>query len=202
MTDLFCCGFRVPLEEFLRHQDEPGRAKTALESAVLNKRLLDRMQLIAGSESLDGNHFSAVDKSREIETPAHRDPVDDCRTAAAQPLPATFAGSKKTELAAQNLEQGLMRGDLCNSRSPIQLESYCPAMSFLHYISHSLAAGPAPAATRARRARLSAAFPSCGLRWRHRRHCRSPVIHRTCRSHRRPSRQTAPAGAALRRAHR
>src|SRR5881397_4303892 len=111
------------------------------------------MQLIAGSESFDGNDISSVHKSRQVKTTAHCDTVDERRTAAAKPLPATFARAKKTEFATQNLEQGFMRGDLCNCRPPIQPESYCPAMRVLHYISHSRAADPVPAVRRARRAR-------------------------------------------------
>src|SRR5438105_4944399 len=132
MTNLFCCRIRMPLEQFPGHQDKSWRAKTTLESAVLDERLLDRVQLIAGSESLDGNDFGAIHKSRQIKTPAHRDSIDERRTAAAEPLPATFTCPKKTELAAQNLEQGLVRSDLRNSRPPVQLESYGPAMRFLH----------------------------------------------------------------------
>src|SRR5438128_3477288 len=138
MADLVCCRFRMPLEQFLRHQDEPRRAKAALESAVLDERLRDRMQLAAGSESLDGNDCSAVGKSRQVKTSAHRDPVHECRTTAAEPLPATLACSIQTELATQDLEQGFMSGDLRNCRTPIQLESDGPAMSSLH---HSLPNG-------------------------------------------------------------
>ena len=63
VMDLLRCGVWVAVEQFLSHKNESRRAKAALEGAVRNKGLLDRMERTAGGESLDGNHFSSVDKS-------------------------------------------------------------------------------------------------------------------------------------------
>ena len=64
VTDLIRSWLRVPLEQLLGHQNEPRRAKAALERAVRNKGFLDRMEFVAGAESLDSKHFSSIDKSR------------------------------------------------------------------------------------------------------------------------------------------
>jgi hypothetical protein len=62
------------------------------------------MEFAAGSESLDSNHFSSIDKSRQVETTTDSDTIHKCRTAATESLPATLACSIKTEIAPQNLD--------------------------------------------------------------------------------------------------
>ncbi len=72
MTDLVRCGVGVAVEQFLGHQNEPRRAKAALECAVLDKGLLDRMELVAGAESLDNSQqLSGVSSTP---SPSNRDP--------------------------------------------------------------------------------------------------------------------------------
>jgi len=62
----------VAVEQFLGHQNEPRRAKAALACAVLDKGLLDRMELVAGAESLDNSQqLSGVSSTP---SPSNRDP--------------------------------------------------------------------------------------------------------------------------------
>src|SRR5881409_202657 len=103
MTDLVRRWLRVAFEQLLGHQNESRRAKAALKSAVGDERLLNRMQFAAGSEPFDSRDFSPVDESRQVETPANRDAVHDCRTAPAQSLPAALASAKKAEVAPKPL---------------------------------------------------------------------------------------------------
>jgi hypothetical protein len=104
VADLVRCGVWVAVEQFLGHENESGRAKAALECAVVNKGLLDRVELVAGGESLDSNHFGSIDKRRQVETPTNCDTIHECRAAATESLPATLACSKKIEIALQDLD--------------------------------------------------------------------------------------------------
>jgi hypothetical protein len=94
----------VAVEQFLGHENETWRAKAALECTVGDKGLLDRMELVAGGESLDSHHVSSIDKSRQVETPTHGDAIHESRTAATESLTATLARSKEAEIALQNLD--------------------------------------------------------------------------------------------------
>src|SRR6267378_7171938 len=123
----------MAVEQFLGHKNESRRAKAALECAVRNKGFLDRMEFGTEGESLHSSDFSSIDKSRKVETPAHSNSVHECRTAATEPLPATFACSEKTEIPPQDLDQSLMCGDLGNSGTAIQLESDGPPVCLSHY---------------------------------------------------------------------
>src|SRR2546430_11128227 len=104
----------------------------------------------AGSEALDGGHFSPVRIGGQIEPPADRDTIHERRAAAAESLAATFACPEKTEVAPQNLEQRLVCCDFTNRRAAIQLESDRPAMGFRH---QSLPKGRVCAWRRARKTR-------------------------------------------------
>src|SRR5262249_25520551 len=47
------------VEQLLHHQDEPGRAEAALESAVLDECLLHRIERFARRQALDRGHLGA-----------------------------------------------------------------------------------------------------------------------------------------------
>jgi hypothetical protein len=132
VTDVVRRWLRVSVQQFLGHENEAGGAEAALECAVLNKRFLDRMELIAGGQSLDGSHFGSIDKSGQEETTADSNAVHQRRTAATESLPATLACSKKAEIPPQNFEQGFMCGDFGNCRAAVQLESDGPPVFFSH----------------------------------------------------------------------
>src|SRR6266581_6515695 len=134
MTDLVRRWLRVAFEQLLGHQNESRRAKAALKSAIGDERLLNRMQFTTGSEPFDSRNFSSVHKSRQVKTPANRDAVHDCSAAAAESLPAALASAKKTEVATQNLEQGLVSGDLGNCRPAVEFESDRPPVTWVHQL--------------------------------------------------------------------
>jgi hypothetical protein len=64
VPDFIGCGLWMTLEKFFRHQNETGCAKAALERAVRNKCLLDRMELVAPGKSFHCDDVSVVGKCR------------------------------------------------------------------------------------------------------------------------------------------
>src|SRR5215470_912166 len=97
MADFVRRWMRVTVEQFLGHENETRRAKAALERAVRDKRFLDRMEFVARGESLDGDDFSAIDKSRQVETSAHGRSIHECRTTPTKSLPATLTRAEEGE---------------------------------------------------------------------------------------------------------
>src|SRR5262249_30546182 len=104
MADFIRRWMRVTVEQFLRHKNETRRTKSALERAVRDKGFLDRMEFGARRESLDGDDFSSIDKSRQVETSAHGHTIHECRTTPTKSLPATLTRAKQTEFAPQNID--------------------------------------------------------------------------------------------------
>jgi hypothetical protein len=98
MTNVVCRWLWVAFKKFLRHQNETRGAKTALERAVLNKRLLDRMKLIAAGESLDRYNFTSIDKGSKIQAAANGQAIHQRRATATESLPATFSSAEQTEI--------------------------------------------------------------------------------------------------------
>src|SRR5437773_2372496 len=60
VADLLLRRARVLLQQPVRAGDHPGRAVAALQAVLLRERLLQRMQLAALLEALDGEHVGAL----------------------------------------------------------------------------------------------------------------------------------------------
>src|SRR5580704_10280871 len=88
----------MAVEQLLGHQYESGRAEAALERALLDEGLLDRVERAVGVERLDRRHLGAVRERREIEAARHRGAVDDHGAAPAQALAAALARAVQREL--------------------------------------------------------------------------------------------------------
>ena len=88
-----------------------GRAIAALESIVLEKRRLHRMQLVAVREPFDGRDLIAFVRDREAETGVHPAAVDQHSAGAALAVIATFLRAGQMQMFAQRIEQGRPRID-------------------------------------------------------------------------------------------
>jgi hypothetical protein len=124
---------RVALEQFPGHENEARGAKAALERAICHKGLLNGMEFISRSESLDGRNFSPVNKGREVQASADGDTVHDGRAAATESLTTTLARAIQVEIAPQHIDQRLVCGNGQSDRPAIQFEPYRPAVSFAHF---------------------------------------------------------------------
>src|SRR5438874_956142 len=109
VRDLITCWSSRRVEQRLRRHEHPGRAVTALRSALFRERDLKRVQRLACREPLDRRHVAVADECREGETREHRKAVDEdgARAAFAELAAVLRAGEPK--LLAKHLEQGVMR---------------------------------------------------------------------------------------------
>src|SRR2546423_1727560 len=118
VRDLITCWSSRRVKEGLRGHEHPGRAVTALRSALFRERDLERMQCRRFAprgpypccrEALDRRHVAVADECGKGETREDRNAVDeDCACAAFAELAAVLrAGEPK--LLAKHLEQGVMR---------------------------------------------------------------------------------------------
>src|SRR6516225_8503711 len=108
IADAIIVGIGIFVEQLLDHQYEAGGAETALEGAVLDEGLLDRIEIAVPVEGFDGLDPGAVGEGGEIEAARHRAAVDDDGATAAQPLTAAFPRAIEAERVAHHLEQAVM----------------------------------------------------------------------------------------------
>src|SRR5712671_6085427 len=110
------------VEQLLDHQHEARRTETALERAVLDARLLDRVEHVVAVEIFNGLHHGAVREGSKVQAARHRAAVDDQGAAPAQSLAAALAGAIETEIVAHHFEQAVVRGDLRRNLFAIERE--------------------------------------------------------------------------------
>src|SRR5258707_7183716 len=85
--------------------DHAGRAEAALKTVVLVEGLLHRVELVAGSEALDGGDAGAGDLDGERGARLHRDAIDQHQAGAALRSVAADVGAGQPELLAQHLDK-------------------------------------------------------------------------------------------------
>lgn len=95
--------------EFGKHADcgadLTGRAVTALEAIVLNKGLLQRVQLTIPREAFDGDDLTALVLHGERQAGVDALPVDQNCACAASSLIAAFLRALQAEVIAKSVEQ-------------------------------------------------------------------------------------------------
>ena len=122
------------VEQLLRHQDEAGRAKAALEGAGLDEGLLHRIELVRRRRGASTVVTSAPStKDREVEAAGHRLAVHQHGAAAAQALPAALARAEQIEFASAALDEVVVRRDLGRDRPAVEGEAdgASPCISFV-----------------------------------------------------------------------
>src|SRR5215218_274030 len=85
--------------------DLPGRAVAALEGIALDKGGLQRMELLALRQALDGRDLATLDQSSERETRLHALAVDQHRARATLAETAALLRSRQMKMLAQDIEQ-------------------------------------------------------------------------------------------------
>ena len=101
--DLFLGRFGVLVEERFGRHDLSRRADSALESTVLNERLLQWMELTILCEPLDGFYILALAGDGKGQTGTHDTPVDNHAASAANTDAATFLGASEPDVIPKNL---------------------------------------------------------------------------------------------------
>src|SRR5688572_11594325 len=122
MPDLCGVGIGARLEQGLRGHDHPRRAVPALEGEAIDERFLQRMELRAVGETLDGLDRLAISLDRERRARAHRSTVEEHRTRAADLRVAAELRADEPEPADELDEQRLIL-DLELAVDPVQAKS-------------------------------------------------------------------------------
>src|SRR5260370_88081 len=122
VADAIIVGVRMLVQQLLDHQHEAGRTETALERAVLNECLLDRVEHVVAVEVFNRLHHGAVREGRKVQAARDCAAVDDQGAAPAQSLAAALAGAIETEIVAHHFEQAVVRGDLRRNLFAVERE--------------------------------------------------------------------------------
>ena len=88
-----------------RAHDLAGRAEPALQAVMRDESGLDRMQLVAARDALDGEDVGAVMADRQSQARIDPSAVDQHRAGAALAAVASLFGSGQVETLAQEIEQ-------------------------------------------------------------------------------------------------
>ena len=89
-----------------RRADLAGGAVAALEAVVLEEGLLQRVQLVAVGQALDGGDLGAVGGDREHQAGVDAAAVEQDGAGAALAVVAALLGAGQIEVLAQGVEQG------------------------------------------------------------------------------------------------
>ena len=108
VTNFILGRILILVEQRLGHHQHSRRAVAALGAAVLNERLLNRVQLGADLQSLDGDDIGAVELAGKHQTGVDRLAVQKNRASAAVAGAAAFFGPGDADLIAQQIEQKTM----------------------------------------------------------------------------------------------
>jgi hypothetical protein len=117
------CRMRVFLKKSFGGHDDSGSAKAALKGSVIDKRLLQRVQL-AGfriSQPFDGRDVFAIAFDRENLAGIDRFAVHEDGACAAGTLTTGHLSPRQAQSLSQRINQRVRRIDLARSNSHIQL---------------------------------------------------------------------------------
>ena len=115
----------------------PGVQKPHWNAALLDERLLNRVQRASVGEPFDRHHLCAIDERGQIQAARHGRAVHEHRAAAAQSLPAALARAEQAELALQHLDHRLVYRDPGGDRPAVEREADRPPVFVIHQSSSS-----------------------------------------------------------------
>ena len=121
--DRLARGLRRLQQERVGVHDHAGRAVAALEAAVVDERLLERMQLAVAGEALDRRDVLALDVLQRGLARSDGLAVDDHRAGAADPGAAAVLRSGELEVGAQHPEERAVLVGVEGHRPSVQPES-------------------------------------------------------------------------------
>ncbi len=104
--DVVVGGIRVAIDERLGRHHHARCAVAALDGALGDERLLQRVHGAVRCQPLDGRYLAAVGGDRQHQTRLHRLAVEEDRAGAAVAEVAAPLGTGEPEVVAQQLEKG------------------------------------------------------------------------------------------------
>jgi hypothetical protein len=106
---------------------------------MLDERVLQRMQVVASCEALDGRHLRPFDAHREQQARVRPPPVDEDRARAALAVVAALLRAGQRQVLAQCVEQRRARVDVQRVVGTIDVEREVGVMD---HTRHSFASAP------------------------------------------------------------
>src|SRR3989338_5126153 len=100
---------RAALQEVHRRQHHPRSAETALQGVVIEKGLLNRMELFSFCQTFDGGDFGVMGLNRQKDARANDGPIQKHGAGAAHAMLATQVHPGKAELLSEKVSQGFAR---------------------------------------------------------------------------------------------
>src|SRR3990170_4708862 len=139
---------RAALKEIHRRQHHPGSAKTALQGVVVEKGLLNRMELFSLCQTFDGGDFGAIGLNREEDARANDSPIQKYGAGAAHAMLAAQVHPGKAEILPEKVSQGFARLHLAFEAHSIDLEGNLHRLRRLHLFLQRSMADSSPRRTR------------------------------------------------------
>ena len=109
-------------QQFHARENHPGRAKAALQTMTLPKRLLYGMELSVAGEPLDRGHLGAIGLHGENRARLHRLPVEENGAGAAKRRLTTDVGPGQITNVAQEVDEQEARLNLVCARSSVDAD--------------------------------------------------------------------------------
>jgi hypothetical protein len=103
------CRARVFIEQGFGGEHDARRAEAALRAAMLDQRLLDRMELSALGHALNGQNVPAWGFLRQHEAGVDRSAVHKDRAGTAVAVAASLLGAGQAQALAQQLQERVAR---------------------------------------------------------------------------------------------
>src|SRR5579859_338858 len=155
--DLVLAGVRVAVQQRFRRHDLARRADAALEAAVIDEGLLQRMQLLALGHALDRGDPRAVHLHGQRDAGGDEAAVEQHGAGATDADAARLLGAGEAEVVAQQIDQRAPRRHARLARLAVDREPDAVWADRFHYCAPPRAAGCA-AGSVARPRCLSAAY--------------------------------------------
>lgn len=117
---------RITQKELVRGEDHAGRAVTALKPVTFPKALLQRMELLASAESLNGQDFCAVGLDGQDRARLNRLPVQHHGAGAADARLTANVGARQADYVAKIVDQKQARFDFVAIGRAVDPQSNLP----------------------------------------------------------------------------
>src|SRR4030095_13975316 len=105
-------GGGVAPQQVVGGDDQPWGAEAALDGPGLDEGLLDRVEVVAGGEALDGDDLGPLGLAGQDQAGADQHPIQVDRAGPALALLAGVLGAWQAEALAQHVEQALALPDV------------------------------------------------------------------------------------------
>jgi hypothetical protein len=120
--DLRFGRMRVLIQQGFGAHQHSGRAEAALDTALLEKRRLERVELTAFGQALDGLNRPTSRLEREERAGVHGPAIDQHHASSALGVVTALFGAGQAELASEDGEERAMRLDVLLVSDPVHFQ--------------------------------------------------------------------------------